>query len=208
MRFTFFTSMLLALFMTGGTVAQRLDRQIKKSIGAEMQAFQEIDTERAVVLNKLAREIAEENASGGISIQFSDSSDSGLAVLASIWFRSGMLYRGFSAEGVQAMRTGEDALDATLEKLEPYGFELVRDTNENEVSGIDFGTGNWLTSDGDLFVGDTSLRDHRISILLNDSSASGEDSNALVKEIRTREDMLARDILYLAFRVSNLMELD
>lgn len=183
--------------------AQSLNSKIKTSVVAIGETLTKIPTERLSILDQIAVKIYKQhNESGKLDVIMVDVNNSDTSQLAMIWLNTGLLYYGFSQMAtIQSAGTNESSSNSIdLNRLKQWGFKIKDDTSK--ALAVTYGSGSWNISTKSL----QSLNPDAdtIEIVVKEGAITNKNTIALPF---TDTETIAREMLYLATRINNLIEL-
>jgi|TARA_R110001583_G_scaffold171483_1_gene324994 hypothetical protein len=188
--------------------AQTLKKKIQKSVVEIGNTFTEIPMERLKRLDQVAFLIFKKlDDNTKVNVLFVDSGNQEISQLALVWLQTGMIYYGHNTM-LSLQSAGISPKIEPISKLailKEYGFSIRNTRGENPMSyNIDYGSGNWVVYPKSL-QSLQSTSDNTIEIYVEKIS-SNENENNNVELIFTDTNTIAREMLYLATRINNLLQ--
>ncbi|RXG29253.1 hypothetical protein [Leeuwenhoekiella marinoflava] len=188
--------------------AQTLKKKIQKSVVEIGNTFAEIPMERLKRLDQVAFLIFKKlDDNTKVNVLFVDSGNQEISQLALVWLQTGMIYYGHNTM-LSLQSAGISPKIEPISKLailKEYGFSIRNTRGENPMSyNIDYGSGNWVVYPKSL-QSLQSTSDNTIEIYVEKIS-SNENENNNVELIFTDTNTIAREMLYLATRINNLLQ--
>lgn len=185
--------------------AQTLNKKIQKSVVEIGDTFPEIPSERLSHLDQLAFSLFKKLTDNPkVGVLFIDADNQEISQLAMVWLRTGMIYYGHSTM-FDIQSAGISPKIEPISKLailKEYGFSIKNTRGKNPMSyRIDYGSGNWVVYPKSL----QSVSDNIIEINVEKIS-SNETENNNVELIFTDTNTIAREMLYMATRINNLLK--
>tara|TARA_A100000171_G_C2140407_1_gene155088 strand:+ start:1196 stop:1834 length:639 start_codon:yes stop_codon:yes gene_type:complete len=188
--------------------AQTLKNKIQKSVVEIGNTFTEIPMERLKRLDQVAFLIFKKmDDNEKMDVLFIDSDNQEISQLAMVWLQTGMIYYGHSNMfGIQSAGISPKIEPISkLAVLTEYGFKVRNTRGENPMSyNIDYGSGNWVVFPKAL-QSIQSKSESSIEIYV-EKTFSNETENNNIELIFTDTNTVAREMLYLATRINNLLQ--
>ncbi len=195
---------LVLLIAVSALFEQRLDRQARKSVESLMESFENMEPEKANRINVLARTIYEKSRNEDTrAIQFVSTEGNHYDLQAAVWFRAGLLYRGMKWDNVFITQALEPETAWSISNFDSYGFLPDKTASADGGIVIDYGSGTWH-----IPLRTSAERNKEKVITVHLTSSDLEEDGWQGEALRTDEQHLATDVLYLSFRLSNLLQLE
>lgn len=188
--------------------AQTLKSKIKKSVVEIGDTFIDIPTERLKQLDQIAFMIFKNTKKNTkTDVLFIDNKNEEVSQLAMVWLQTGMLFYNHSdllhVESAGIAPVNDPSLKLSV--LKEFGFSVKNmSRNKTKTYKIDYGSGNWIAYSKPL----ESLKldkSQNIFIYL-ERVASVTSTNKKIELIFSDTNTIAREMLYIATRINNLLQ--